>query len=957
MRLLNVPHDIPVSEMCLAVCALLAFAGPLSAAAPATQPIGRETLSLDHGWRFFAGDIPFPVIKGHEESYSSAKAGKAWGAAAPEFDDAEWPIVNLPHDWVVEQPFDQNANLSQGYRDRGIAWYRRQIKLSPADRGKHLELQFDGIATNCTVWFNGTLVQRNWCGYTSFYIDITALADYGDDINTIAIRDDANAMEGWWYEGGGIYRHTYLVKRDPLHVITDGVFANPIKQPDGTWSLPVEVTVENVGHNTANANVEVTLRDPDGKEIAKQTVQASVNPLDQTIARLSIPVAQPHLWSIEDPFLYHVKTVVKRDNTPVDSVSTRCGFRTIRFDADKGFFLNDKSVKIKGVCNHQDHAGVGVAMPDSIIAFRLRRLKEMGVNAYRCSHNPPAKEMLDLCDQMGIMVMDENRNFNSSPDYMRQLEWMVRRDRNHPSIILWSVFNEEPMQGTEQGYEMVRRMSAAVKKLDTSRPVTAAMSNGLNTPINVSQAVDVVGFNYQQGSYDRFHADHPTRPITSSEDTSAVMTRGEFVDDRKNNLLDSYDDQHPPWGATHHVSWFEIAKRPFVAGGFCWTGFDYRGEPTPFQWPSASSSFGCMDLCGFPKTAYYLRQAQWIDDKPELAIVPHWSWPGSEGKPIKVLALTNADSVALSLNGKLIEQKSVDQYKMATWEVPYVPGKLEAVATKDGKEVARYSVETTGVPAAIQLIPDRDSMAGDGLDAIPVTVEVVDDQGRVVPTAGNPIDFATAGGANLIGLGNGNPNCHEPEKGNHHSVFNGLAQVILQTQENSSGTLTLRATSDGLKPAEITINIKPASPPPWVPAAEPTVSLTQWRMAPPSTQPIDPTREIASNDMNSWSPVHAGHAQPLVDGTFTVLRAVFTPRLAVRKDGGVLVFKRLAGKAQVWQDKTLLGKKEDFAAAPFTVTLAPGDGPRTISIQVEGEPGKPTGLAGAVLVNASQPAQ
>jgi beta-galactosidase len=937
-----------------ALCFVLIGAGLSSAAvaAAATMPAGlRETLSLDHDWRFFEGDVPFPKIMGHEPSYSNAKAGKAWGAAAPEFDDSDWKIVNLPHDWVVEQPFDPNANLSQGFRDRGIAWYRRQIKLDPSDRGRHLELQFDGVATHCTVWFNGTLVHRNWCGYTSFYIDVTALATYGDQVNTIALRDDADAMEGWWYEGGGIYRHTYLVKRDPLHVITDGVYANPVRQPDGHWTIPVEITVENTGTQVAQANVDVSVVDPDGKEVARQSAGASVNPLAQTVAKLSIPVAHPHLWSIDDPALYHVKTVVERDNLPVDSITTSCGFRTIRFDPDKGFFLNDQSVKIKGVCNHQDHAGVGVAIPDSIIAFRLRRLKEMGVNAYRCSHNPPAKEMLDLCDQMGILVMDENRNFNVSPECIGQLQWMVRRDRNHPSVILWSVFNEEPMQGTEQGYEMARRMSAVVKTLDTSRPVTAAMSNGLETPINVSQAVDVVGFNYQQGGYDSYHAAHPTRPITSSEDTSAVMTRGVFIEDRKHNVLDSYDDQHPGWGNTHHASWFDISQRPFVAGCFCWTGFDYRGEPTPFGWPSASSSFGCMDLCGFPKTAYYLRQAQWIDDRPILTLVPHWNWTGSEGKPIKVLALTNADAVSLSLNGKLIEHKPVDPYKMVTWEVPYAPGRLEAVAFRGGKEVARYAVETTGAPAAVKLIPDRSAMAGDGLDAIPVTVEVVDDHGRICPTAGNPIDFEINGAAQIIGLGNGDPNCHEPEKGNHRSVFNGLAQVILQSIENASGQLTLRATSPGLAPAQLTIDLTRASQPAWVPLAEPIVTLQRWRMAPPANHPIDPAMEVASNDMNTWTPVQAGRPQTLKGGQFTLLRVTFHPRSNVRKDGGELVFKNVAGKAQVWQGKILLGKKEIFESGPFSVALPPGDGDRTISVQIEAEPGKPAGLAGSVLVN------
>jgi beta-galactosidase len=780
----------------------------------AADDAGRERLSLDQGWRFHLGDIPVPALKTQSESYQSAKAGKAWGAAAPEYNDADWRRLDLPHDWAVESPFDPKENEAQGYRARGIGWYRRQFTLEAADRSRHLEIQFDGVVTHCTVWFNGTLVARNWCGYTSFYVDITPLAEYDGRTNTIAVRVDANDMEGWWYEGAGIYRHTWLVKRNPLHLITDGVYANPVRKANGSWTLPVEATLENSGSNASPAGVAVTLLDPDGKEVARGKTAVAVGVLDQSVAKLSLSVSKPKLWSVDAPVLYQVRTVVSRAGTVVDAVTNACGFRTIRFDAQKGFFLNDQPLKLKGTCNHQDAAGVGVAVPDSLWDFRIRRLKELGSNAYRCSHNPPAREFLDACDRLGMLVMDENRDFNVSPEYARQLEWMVRRDRNHPSIILWSVFNEEPMQATEQGYEMVRRMVAVVKRLDITRPVTAAMNHGMNTPANVSRAVDVVGFNYQQDKYDEFHEKNPDKPMTSSEDTSAWMTRGIYENETNSSYADSSDEVPPKLGNTHthRKSWQAIAARPFVAGGFVWTGFDYRGEPQKFTWPSVSSVFGIMDTCGFPKAAYYMHQAAWIDDRPVLQIVPHWNWPGREGQPIKVMVLSNVEKVELLLNGNSLGEKTINKLVGGDWEVPYAPGKLEAIARKDGKEIARTAVETTGEPVALKLVPDRDSLAGDGADAQPVTVCAVDAQGREVPTANLPVNFDISGPGEIIGQGNGDNTSHEPEKGNHRSLFNGLAQVLVQSQRGRSGTIALTAQASGIKSAQIHIDVRQAAP-------------------------------------------------------------------------------------------------------------------------------------------------
>ncbi|WP_242096291.1 beta-galactosidase GalA [Sphingomonas sp. CROZ-RG-20F-R02-07] len=778
---------------------------------PVTDP---SRVLLDHGWRFHAGDIVPPPPATHDATYNSVKAGAAQGAAAIGYDDRGWEAVTLPHDWASFQPVVETANVSQGYRPRGIGWYRRTLRLDPADRGRKLEIQFGAIATHATIWVNGSVVAHNWSGYNGIYVDLTPFARFGDEPNVIAVRVDANAMEGWWYEGAGLYRHAWLARRPAVSIATDGVHADPRRGDDGQWRVPVTVTLENIADAVAMPSVAATLVASDGRVVATGSATASVASLDRAEARLTLAAGTPGLWSVDRPTLY---TLIVRvgDGATLDERRLAIGFRTIRFDADRGLFVNDMPVKLKGVCLHQDHAGVGVAVPDALLAWRLQRLKDMGCNAIRCSHNAPAAELLDLADRMGFLVMDENRHFDPAPDYLAQLEWMVRRDRNHPSVILWSVFNEEPMQGTPAGVAMVRRMAAAVRRLDDGRPVTAAQNGMFYAPANVSQVVGVTGFNYYQNEYDKFHALRPAQPVTSSEDTSAFMTRGAFANDPAAHVISSYDTEAASWGATHRASWQAIAARPFVAGGFVWTGFDYHGEPTPYAWPTVSSFFGILDLCGFPKTAYDIRRAQWIDDTPVVAIAPHWTWPGREGQPIALLVTGNADRVVVRLNGRTVADAPLDRVMGAPCTVRYAPGRIEAIAYRGGRAVARAVHETAGAPVALRLTPARRVMAGDGEDVQPVTVDAVDAHGRHVPRANLPARFAITGGA-IIGVGNGDPNCHEPEKGDARSLFNGLAQVIVAA-DAGRGVLTLAATVPGLRPATLTVERRARPPRPQEP--------------------------------------------------------------------------------------------------------------------------------------------
>lgn len=918
-------------------------------AGPALAEGSRERLSLNSGWLFHLGDVPAPPIKGHGMSYGSAKAGGAVGAAATDFDDSAWRRLDLPHDWAVEGPFDRNENASQGYRPRGIGWYRRYFALPATDRGRHIELQFDAIATHSTVWVNGIVVNRNWSGYNGRHIDITPYVRYGEDVNTIAVRVDAHAQEGWWYEGAGMYRHAWLVKRDALHIATDGLHANPV-QEGGRWTLPVTVDLASSAKVARSGVIDVTLLDPEGREVARGSTRARVAPLKTATARLKLAVAQPRLWSLQQPNVYRVRAVLRNGATEIDRTEVQTGFRTIRFDADRGFFLNGQPVKLQGVAIHQDHAGVGVAVPDAIWAFRLQQLKSMGVNAIRFAHNAPAAEVLDMTDRLGLLVMDENRNFNASPEVLQQLAWLVRRDRNHPSVILWTIFNEEPLQGTEAGYEMARRMVATVKNLDTTRPVTAAMHDGIFGDINVTQVVDVAGINYQTWAYDRFHQANPKLPMTSTEDTSAYMTRGAFESDRQAQVMGSNDDEPSSWGATHRAAWRAIAERAFIAGGFVWTGLDYRGEPTPFEWPSVNSFFGAMDLCAFPKSAYWIHQAHWIKDRLVLKVLPHWNWAGREGQTIPVMVATNAPRVRLLLDGQVVGERDVDPIDMVSFQVPYAPGRLEAVALRDGKELGRDAVETSGAPARLTLAPDRWALAGDGRDAVPVTVSVIDAQGRTVPTADAHVHFEVEGVGTLIGVGNGDPNSHASEKAPERKLFNGLAQVILQTQRGAQGKLTLRARSPGLEDAVLTLDVKAATPLPEVPAAEPFAKIGGWRISPPQATRPDPTMAPSHGDMNSWGWGDPPIRQAAESPAWRAYRASFAVR-ADRNDGrGRIVFREIAGRAEVWADGVKLGAKTDAAPGPLTVVLPQGPGWRTLTVLVESTAGQPSGLIGRVVV-------
>lgn len=777
----------------------------------------RQKLLMDEGWRFHPGDPQALPVRGHMPTYLATRAGGAPGAAHPSWDDSAWRVVDLPHDFAVEQPFDPAANPNQGYRERGVGWYRRRFRLDASLEGKWLCLEMGAVATNCTVWWNGTIVARHHGGYAPILADVTPVATYGSATNVVAVRADADDFEGWWYEGAGMYRHVWLHVAQAVHVAPWGVFVNPVSVGGRRWETRIETRVANGLASPRRVTVRSTTTAPDGGTLGTASVEIEVPAFGSAVARQAIPVEAPALWQLESPALHLLATEVVESGAVTDAVRTSYGYRTVRFDAERGFFLNDAPLKLKGTCNHQDHAGVGVAVPDSIQEWRVRRLKEMGSNAYRCAHNPPAEELLDACDRLGMLVMDEYRLFSTEPGVMADLSNMVLRDRNHPSVILWSIFNEEVYaQGTPTGRRIGERMASRVRELDPSRLVTAAINGAMFDDKGVSPILDVIGINYSQETYDAVHARYPRIPLVSSENTCAYATRGVARTDERSMRWDNYDEGHTEFGDTARRTWKLIAERPFVAGCFVWTGFDYRGEPAPYLWPCASAHLGIIDTCGFAKDGFHLYRALWTSE-PVVHILPHWSWAGREGEPVRVMCFTNCDEVELLLDGKGLGVRKASALEPPEWMVPWQAGELCAEARRGGAVAARDRVVTAGEPARVRLEPDRSSLAADGEDAIPVAAWVEDAAGRPVPTASCRIELAAAGPARVIGVGNGDPLCHEPDRASARSLFNGLCQAIVQSS-GGPGRAVLTAVSPGLEPARIVLECRGRGPRPSVPA-------------------------------------------------------------------------------------------------------------------------------------------
>jgi beta-galactosidase len=725
---------------------------------------------------------------------------------------SDWRKVDLPHDWSVEGTFVNDNSLGSqpaatGYLPTGIGFYRKEFEILGEDKGKKISIEFDGIYRNSSVWVNGNFLGNHPDGYTPSYYDLTDVLRYGTEgKNVILVRVDGRESEGWWYDGCGIYRHVWLTKTDRAHVDRFGTYITTPSVTEATAVIDIKTTVKN--EYTVYKNILLVSKIADNKGVILDTITSTVSiaPFSQTEISQKGSVQKPSLWSPETPVLYKVLTEVFENGDIKDTYETTFGIRTIEINTN-GFYLNGKLYPVKGTANHQDFAGVGVALPDKLIEYKIKLLKEMGSNGYRSAHNPPTTELLDACDRLGMLVLDENRLLSSSEDGLKNLSTLLYRDRNHPSIFMWCMENEEPIQGTEMGARIMGTMVGTTHSIDPSRPVTAAMNHGWNTG-GYGEVLDVVGYNYgdKRSQYVKDHEKYPQRKMFVTECTSFVSTRGEYEINKEKGYVSNIGPYTPDWGPEPGKDWEQIVLFPYMGGSFVWTGFDYRGEPTPYLWPCVSSHFGIMDICGFPKDGYYAYQAAWTNT-PIVHLFPHWNWQGKDGKPIKVYAYTNCEEVELFLNGKSIGKKKSIPFAKLEWELVYKPGKLEARAYNKSRTVAKDVVETAGSPSQIALNSDCSTLKADGCDVAVIRVAIKDASGRVVPVADNLVKFSIEGPGKIIGTGNGDPSSHEPDKAAQRKAFNGYCLLLVQT-DRSAGEIRVKASSVTLLSADIVLKTK-----------------------------------------------------------------------------------------------------------------------------------------------------
>lgn len=784
---------------------------------------GQRTIeNFDFNWQFHKGDITMKRV---------VKAGGQGGltdvnvpviakdtivdytntANAKIYYPADWKGVNLPHDWAVEGTFVHDNEMGNqpavsGYLPTGIGFYRKEFEIPEADKGRKISIEFDGVFRNSTVWVNGHRIGSHKSGYTPSNYDLTDVLRYGNEgKNAILVKVDASEYEGWWYEGSGIYRHVWLVKTDRLHVDRFGTYVTTPSVSSDKTSVSMKTTLKNEYKVAKNVTLVSKIVDQKGNILDSETSTLAVEPYSSIEIAQSGAIKNPLLWSPETPNLYKVLTEVYDNENIVDTYETTFGVRTIEFNRS-GFFLNGKLYPVKGTSNHQDFACIGVALPDKINWYKLKLLKNVGCNGYR-THHPSTPEMLNICDSMGILVLAENRYLSSTEEGLEDLTTLLHRDRNHPSIFIWSMENEEWIQGTLTGTRILETMVNTTHKIDPTRPVTAAMNHGRNDG-GYSDVLDVVGYNYgdKKLAYVKDHENYPQRIQFCTETTSFISTRGEYQNNWGKGYVSNLGLWQPEWGPLPGEDWADIVKYPYLGGLFVWTGFDYRGEPTPYQWPCVTSHFGFMDICGFPKDGYYAYKAAWTNE-PVVHIFPHWNWFGKEGDSIKVHCYTNCDEVELFLNGKSVGKQKTVPYKKLIWSLVYKPGKLEARGYKGGKEITKDIVETTTAPSQVALNSDVNTLKADGCDVAVIGVAIKDGKGRVVPTANNLVKFTIEGPGKIIGTGNGNPTSHEPDKASQRMAFNGYCLVLVQSNK-TAGEIRLKASSETLTSNEVVLKVE-----------------------------------------------------------------------------------------------------------------------------------------------------
>ena len=780
-----------------------------------------KRVSFNQGWRFHLGDVANAQDTG--------------------LDDSQWRQLDLPHDWSIEGEFSENApsGTGGGALPGGLGWYRKTFTVPMTSKGKLVFVDFDGVYRNSEVWINGEYLGKRPYGYISFAYELTPHLIYGGGPNVIAVKvDNSQQPNSRWYSGSGIYRNVWLTTLDPVHVEQWGTYVTTPEVNAQSATVIVKTKVSNGSNSAAPVTLTTIIQDANGREVTRTVAKEVAAKGAHAEVSQTLKVSSPMLWSDDHPYVYKVISQLQQGAKVTDRYETPLGIRSFRFDVNKGFFLNGKPVKIRGVCDHHDLGSLGAAVNTRAIERQLEMLKEMGVNGLRTSHNPPAPELLELTDKMGFIVMDEAFDMwkiaKTKYDYhldwdewhKRDLEDMVLRDRNHPSIIIWSIGNEvvEQWNNNPTGGTIAKELGAIVRNLDPTRPITSA-TNGVSrdNKVIMEGGLDLVGTNYAQAKLAEFPKMFPGRPIIGAETTSALNTRGTYNmpsdkilrwprkwdevlrDGNPDFTCSAYDNSSAPWGSTHEETWKLVKKHDFFSGMYIWTGWDYIGEPTPYPWPAVSSYFGIIDLAGFPKDVYYMYQSEWTN-KPVLHLFPHWNW--KPGQQVDLVTYFNADEVELFLNGRSLgtKRKQGDDV-LVFWRVPFEPGVVKAVSRKNGQVVLTQEVRTAEEPARIVLVPDRKTIKADGTDLSFVTVKVVDRNGMVVPMADNLIKFKVIGDGNIVGVDNGYQASHESFKGKQRKAFHGLALVIVQAKQNP-GRIYLEATADKLQAASVAINTR-----------------------------------------------------------------------------------------------------------------------------------------------------
>jgi beta-galactosidase len=855
---------------------------------PGSSQSPRDRVSFNAGWRFQKDDpedakgiLSYQNIKdwvrstGNELVLTSApekssrpagNLGETVAYTRAEFDDSAWRKLDLPHDWAIEGDFIQDLPGETGKRPfAGVGWYRKHFQIAPQDRDKRIYVDFDGAMAYPTVWLNGQFVGGWTYGYSSFRLDLTPYIKFGGE-NVIAIRLENIPESSRWYPGSGIYRNVWLIKTAPIHIAHWGTYITTPDVSATAATVKISSTVEN--SSLLNADVAIRTRvyevgasgNRGAKPVAtsdssRLSTPATTNAKDEA----TFQIRNPKLWSVATPNLYRALTEITQNGKVIDSYDTTFGIRTIKFDAEKGFFLNGEHVYLKGVCDHHDLGALGTAINKRALERQLEILKEMGVNAIRTSHNPPAPELLDLADRMGFVVMDEAfdawANRKKANDYhlvfadWHEKDWrsQLRRDRNHPSVILWSIGNEISEQRNAAGHKIAAELSQIAHDEDPTRPTTAG-ANYVEAGYNgFQQTIDVFGYNYKPQEYAKFRTTNPAMPVFASETASTISSRGEYFfpveQDKSKGLADfqmsSYDLYAPRWATPPDPEFEGQDRNPSVAGEFVWTGFDYLGEPTPYdrdsknplvftdpavqaekiqelktsgviRTPSRSSYFGIVDLCGFKKDRFYIYQARWRPDLPMAHILPHWNWPERVGQITPVHVYTSGDEAELFLNGRSLGRKKREafQYRIRWDDVVYQPGELKVVAYKNGRPWAEDVVRTTGPAAQITMQADHSTIRPDGQDLAFVTVKIADKDGLMVPRSKNPIRFEISGPGEIVATDNGDATDLTSFQSASRNAFNGMALVIVRPIRGRSGRINLRAISDGLKSSPITLTAR-----------------------------------------------------------------------------------------------------------------------------------------------------